>query len=74
MCSKCCAASLQVKQQFNFGIIRKVTMPVFVLENRFEFLVKTPHTSSVELSFQQAFLQTALQYFSFKFFMSFLVL
>lgn len=49
-------------------------MPVFALENRFEFLVKAPDASSVELSFQQAFLQTALQYFSFKFFMSFLVL
>lgn len=52
MHSKCCAASLQVKQQLNFGITRKVKMPVFALENRFEFLVKTPHASSVDLSFQ----------------------
>lgn len=49
-------------------------MPVFALENRFEFLVKTPHAPSVEPSFQKVFLQTALQYFSFKFFMNFLVL
>lgn len=50
-------------------------MPVFELENRLAFLVKTLHASSVdELSFQPVFLQTALQYFSFEFFMSFLVL
>lgn len=72
MHSKCCAASLQVKQQLSFGITRKVMMPVFALEYRFEVLVKTPHASGVDLSSQQVFLQSALQYF--KFFMSFLVL
>lgn len=50
-------------------------MAVFAPENRLELLVKAPQASSVEeLSFQPVFLQAALQYFSFEFFMSFLVL